>query len=213
MSVKYNEFEKYCSDGNIIKLKQLLFPPIASEIQRPYNKYKIDIHYGNEIGFINACESKKLYMVKYLTTLYKTHKYKNDRIDINITINDGFYENKQTLNMFCVMCEEGNLKIIKYLINLYLTDGYPPIDIHICNEFAFRSAIANGHFNVVRYMARLYRHHKVYKPIDIYMNTYKRHRGSYYDFIYKCTVGGNGIKIINYMINLGLYNGVNKFIL
>ena len=194
-----NKFDDYCASNNIYQLQKLLFPPPQAKIQRGYMKQKIDIHQGNENGFIQACSHNHLEMVKFLTTLYKTNKYKNDRIDININIVDGFYYNKKTLNMFADACEKGYINIIIYLSLLYKTDGYPPVDIHIGSEHAFPSACANNHLNIVKYIIPLYRKHKVYKPINIYMNTYKRDRFSYYDYIYKCN--NNTLK---YLLNISL---------
>lgn len=215
-----NKFDDYCASNNIYQLKKLLFPPPQAKIQRGYMKQKIDIHQGNEIGFIQACSHNHLEMVKFLTTLYKTNKYKNDRIDINIKIVDGFYYNKKTLNMFADACEKGYINIVIYLSLLYKTDGYPPIDIHIGSEHAFRSACANNHLTVVKYIISLWKKHKVwcvqpslsatqvYKPINIYMNTYKRDRFSYYDFIYKCNN-----RTLKYILNLGLFNNKTKTII
>ncbi len=194
-----NEFDEYCRNNYISRLKKLLFPSHA-KIQRGYIKNKINIHQGDEYGFIQACNNSHLETVEYLTTLYKTNKYKNDRININVNISDGFYYDK-TLNIFANVCKNGQINIIKYLALLYKTDGYPPINIHIGSEHAFRSACANNHLTVVKYLILLYRKHKVYSPINIYANTSKRHPFSYYDFISTARPS-----MLKYLINLGLFD-------
>lgn len=94
--------------------------------------------YFDEI-FENVCSLGYLKIAKRLYRIKNSNKNKNNH--------------KITLG-FINACKSGNLKLVKWLYNVSTKNG-TPIDIHLCNEEAFRNACIMGHIDIAFWLFQL----------------------------------------------------------
>jgi hypothetical protein len=160
-------FINYCSSNDVDSMKELL-------------KKNVNIHYNNEEGFILACQYGNIEIVRFITTLYRTHP-QYDRINIHMN-NEAAFK---------YACAYGRLNIVKYLTRLYKYEDYRKINIHSGEECGFRNALKFHHFHIINYLIILSKRDKQYKPINI--DKIKNHNNILHSNMTVC-----------YIINIGL---------
>ena len=153
-----NGFIWNCANGYLTVAKWLLelgttcSHPTCSSGTRDYSETEInrvDIHAENERAFRWACKNGHLNVAKWLLALGTMDEQRS----INIHADDEC--------AFKWYCENGHLIVAKWLLELGTTcchptclsgticslDGQSGINIHADNEYAFKSACANGYWD------------------------------------------------------------------
>lgn len=138
--------ELYDENSQIIDINSITHDTNTSSTQGPYNIFEcmcivnnmsivtwfieMDIlpkHYND--GFISACQYNHLELVQYL------------------------YDHRKNINLdfqtsFIICCSIGNLELLKWLY----VNTHTEIDIHIHDDTPFLYAIAEGHFDIARWL-------------------------------------------------------------